>query len=1007
MKLDQFTKTNAPVSCLIHFVNPVGIKLAEILAEQGSKVVLIDSYSTAKKKLIEPLLKNEQCIFMDIDSTFKNLEKFKKIDYMYYFIDSMVVGSNFPSAKHEQEEMLSLTHRDFTKETNRLDAYLKLAIEFDAKFELITAGYLSQLTQLPAEQNIQLQRYCESLLMDYYAKTRFNGRIVRMAEVYGEHLDLSVPTNFSRLVREVLFEDKVNIYGEGLQNNYFVHYSDAVFGLLKINFSDKTKGKTYMLADQSPITTLSMAYRLLEITPDEKEVVFNEITSEQEEIMQFRDISNVPNAVETGWEQSVNFAKGIQESLLSVAKHFKRHWEPTHVEQPESESGEQKQIEVPQKGAKLKQDAKVTRELLWYRFDYFFLKLYKNFVQKPFKTAIDMPEKIVDNSAKAISGFRINVLPYLLSLVLIGILVYVLLPYISLGILGTRAYFIVKDIEKDVASYNTEKLIKDSEALAPVTTDIKRNLKSISYLRSFGGNTTKLYDNTALLAEGIDFYAKGLPQLAYGSEPLINYVKEFQIVAVNNPSGQGSRDYFTEIAKIEQRSTSIHKGLQFIKLGSDIINTVEIGVFPDFVRDDVSKLKSTSIEYTEYADTLAEYYEFLPFLLGYKQRTNYLVMVTNESEIRSNGGWFTNYAIMGLENGKMRELTVDDVYNVDGQVTAKQAPQSMVEGISVNSYKFSLSNWSPDFKTSALEAESFLKQSGKTTNVDVFIALNFTIIRDLLRITGPIETTEYGQVTADNLYDKVTELHSNFTPGSQQKVTLVSEILPKIFSKLESGTMEQKREVLQMFSSAIADRDMMIYTKDTALQSLFETYKTSLIFDKSKSYVGVIDWNWSGNKTNRFVTRESSIEINEELKTVKVDTTYKNASTSNAYPQGVYKNYQRIIVPSDWSVKNITGYSNPLKMYSENGLTFSGQLIEVPIAATRNFSAVFAYDTLPKAVELFKQPGIEKEAFTITVIQSGNSIISDQQLQLQGFTKNGNIWTKTLLRNGDITVTIQ
>ena len=138
MTIDQFTKTATPMSCIVNFVNPVGIKLAELLLEQGSKIVLIDTFTPTKKKLIAPLLKNDQAVFMDIESTFRNLEKFKKIDYIYYFANGQILGSTYPQVDKNELNMAHLSHKEFTKETNRIDAYIKLAIEFDAKFELIT-----------------------------------------------------------------------------------------------------------------------------------------------------------------------------------------------------------------------------------------------------------------------------------------------------------------------------------------------------------------------------------------------------------------------------------------------------------------------------------------------------------------------------------------------------------------------------------------------------------------------------------------------------------------------------------------------------------------------------------------------------------------------------------------------------------------------------------------------------------------------------------------------------
>lgn len=1010
MKIENFTKTVSPLSVIVNFVNPVGIKLAETLIEQGSRVILVDSFTSAKRKAIGDLLKNDRCVFMDIESTFKNLEKFKKIDYMYYFMHAQVGGSTFPDVKPGELDLVQLTHKDFSRETARVDAYIKLAIEFDAKFELITAGFLGQLIEMPNEQNIQLQKYAESLLHDYYNKTRFNGRIVRLGEVYGERTDLAVPTNFSRLAREMFFDNVINIYGEGLQNNYFVHYLDAVYGLLKVNFNEKTKGKTYLLADTNPVSTLSLAYRMLEVTPDEKEVIFNEVSPKQEEVFKLKDLCIAPNAQEAGWEPTMTFDSGIQETLEFVAGQFQKEWKPLQQggvkTRTVSSAGATENEDLPKRGIKMKENAQVKKEIVWYRFDYLLYQAFNSLIRRPFQAVMKAPAHVAKATEQVTTVTTKNVIPWIITASIFIVITILLAPYVNLAVFSLRGYLSLRELQNSVASLNPEGTKQNAAELVQVTQGIKSSLQGVTYLRYFGGSMQYSYDQAVLLADASNYYGKSIHEMSLAAEPLMTYYKEFSLPQVNNPAGQGTRDYFTEISKIVETKVNIYRASQYAAIGGEMIVKVDANAFPGFMQSGLLDAKKMGAEYSTSLQTLTEMYEYLPFLLGYQQRTNYLVMVQNETEIRATGGWFTNYAIIGIENGRIRELTVDDVYNIDGQLVAKQAPAAMRDGLGIDSYKFSLSNWSPDVPATALDAESFLKQAGKASDIQVFVLMNFGTLRELLKVTGPITLAEYGEVSADNLFDKVVELHTSFTPGSQQKVGIVSSLVPELFNQITRLDASGKKQALDAMVKSISQRNMMVYSDNPAFTNSFlKKYNTFLQLDQlPQPSVFITDWNWSGNKTNKYVTRETNIEVNETRKQVRLTMTYRNTSRTENYPEGRYRNYQRVFFPKTWKLVEAAGYTEQMKVYEQSNAIYTGQMVEVPIQGTRSFALVFEYDEFPSVMNLVKQAGLESEQITVQLTLSRDSTLPEAFLLREGFAKNGNIFSKSFLRTSDASV---
>lgn len=1004
MTIDQFTKSNTPISFLVNFSNPVGIKLAQILIEQGSKVVLVDTYTQANKKIIAELIKDNKAIFMDIESTLRNLEKFQKIDYIYYFLNGQVNSSFYPlpvAPKHEP-----LSHKEFTRETNRVDTYIKLGVEYKAKFVLVTSAILSQFIELPGEQNIQLQKYAESLLQEYYTKTKFNGRVVRLAEVLGEKQDMSIATNITRLIRELFFEKDVLIFGEGLQSNYFVNYLDAVYGLLKINFSDKTKGKTYLLAEKSPISTLSLAYKLLELTPDDKEVAFREVTEDMPEVEKLRDLCLATPAQEIGWEPVISIDQSLRDTLQSVAQYHKSEWKlltkpsenVTELSKPVVQATEQEPITKKEEKPKV-----VTRSV----------EPRENHIKNGLLSAVSQVGQSIstvsNKTTATFSGERIrngaSFVGYVLLVLVIGAIIA---PYINVSINAYQVYSSAKVLETDLKGLNTKELESHATKFSSDVSNLKSSLDWISYWKYVPGVNDTFTETTKLLTAA-SYYSESIKVGSKAAVPIVDYIKDFKVGKINNPAGETPIDYSTYLSKIVEQKSSVAAASQNAALGKQVLDTVNMDKFPGFIKDQLVKTKVSIDTYTGLIQALPQAYDYVPFLTGYKNRTNYLLMVQNETEIRSTGGWFTNYALIGMENGRIRELTVDDVYNIDGQVKEKKAPTDMQKGIDLNSYKFSLSNWSPDIEQTSKEAESFLKEAGKAQNVDVFVTVNFSFVRDLLKLTGPIDVEGYGQVTAENLFDKVVQLHTTFTPGSQQKVGIVSTLMPKLLDKLVALDMQGKTELMRTVQRSIAERHVMIYSKNASLNSIiFEQNNTYLKMTNLKNGIAVIDWNWSGNKTNKYVVRETRIDLDEAAKSLRLAVVYKNMSRSEAYPEGIYKDFQRIYYPIGWKILETSGYSALPDTYAfSKDISYSGKLITVPVQTTKVVSLVFGNVDLQQQLLIAKQSGIDSELVTITLKQSQNSAFKTDTLKALGFTQSGSTWTKSQLRTQDINLTLQ
>ena len=61
MKIDAFTSGSQPITFIVNVVHPVAIRLAKLLLDQGSKVVIVDKYQPSKKEIITELSEHKNC----------------------------------------------------------------------------------------------------------------------------------------------------------------------------------------------------------------------------------------------------------------------------------------------------------------------------------------------------------------------------------------------------------------------------------------------------------------------------------------------------------------------------------------------------------------------------------------------------------------------------------------------------------------------------------------------------------------------------------------------------------------------------------------------------------------------------------------------------------------------------------------------------------------------------------------------------------------------------------
>ncbi len=949
-------KAQTPVSLIVHGGNRDGYLIAKTLIDQGAYVIIVDEYNGETKKYISDLKNTGKADFFDFKGYESLLNKLKKFDYLFYLLNNKLNTTEFNS-------------KEFLSETQNLEISLQASKRNSAKFSLVTSLFLNRELSIRVNNekisnpspysNIELQKYCETLAAEFKDKTSCNIRIIRLATVIGlgvENLSNKVLHN---LLLDATQKSQITIHGEGLDNHNLIHENDSTYGILKLTFSEKTNGEVITLANKNDYTTLSLAYKLLELNTDAQSIKFVE---DKESEFLIRDLY-VPatHATKYGWTQQTSLEEALIEEIQVYYDKVNKKWE------------------ITDKKTKPKEKSITNRsETTFGSIINAIIKPIKNLFDKENRKEIE-PKKILKFSAFALSIFLF--------------VYFIIYPVIGLLLGATIISKTISDTKESITELDISKSKKNIEKINNNLERVSSSLENLYWIFNITNNK-ELYNNSSQILLGFQYTLDGADSLVNGLEPFAMYVKDFQpAINLQSSTPTTTREYRQYLSSIEDNQYMIDDASYKISLATELVNSVNTSIFPSFLQDPILEAKDILKEVEKTTKSAKEALIFVPKLLGVDERQRYLILLQNESEIRSTGGWLTSYGILGIEGGQVRELFVDDIYNADGTLKVQgksyTPPKSMQTALDIKSWPFSLVNWNPDLSETQIAAEPFIKDLGKGNDLDGVITIDIAFIQKVLDYWGGIEVPGENEIiTSDNLYAKVFEMHENFTPGSTQKTTFLANLSNEIIKKLLSLNISDLALMGNVFTDSFNEKHLQVTFSDRDAYKYFNDKSWAGTIDSRYNEAPVVvDWNWGGNKANLYLEKNHSLTLDikdENTIDVKYILTVENNSTENKYPQGDYINYQRIYIPSNANILKIDGLKdNAYTTYKENGFKVIGgwfnteiqkiNTLEISYRLTREsasniFPLLKDNSNIFFDINIFKQAGEKKNAYKLDVL---------------------------------------
>ena len=305
----------------------------------------------------------------------------------------------------------------------------------------------------------------------------------------------------------------------------------------------------------------------------------------------------------------------------------------------------------------------------------------------------------------------------------------------------------------------------------------------------------------------------------------------------------------------------------------------------------------------------------IPALAGYPDRSSFLVLFQNNTELRPTGGFLGTYGIMQTRQGEIPRFETHNIYHMDMPLEGKmrvEPPGPIAQYLNPDWYMRD-SNWSPHWPEAASQIEWFYHKENKMLPpqnrinnfqgvFDGVIGITPEVAADLLSLTGPVEV-EGERYNSDNLVDllqyQVEKGYKKTSRTSWERKEVVGGILKKLKIKLFNLPAKQWSRMLDILNENLTKKNILLYFKNDHHENLVQDLGWGgSVKDFPQDYLMVVDSNMAALKTDAAIERSVSYSLDKGVNGMFADVNIRYSHNQEpSWKISEYKSYTRILVP--------------------------------------------------------------------------------------------------------------
>ncbi len=379
--------------------------------------------------------------------------------------------------------------------------------------------------------------------------------------------------------------------------------------------------------------------------------------------------------------------------------------------------------------------------------------------------------------------------------------------------------------------------------------------------------------------------------------------------------------------KIKAMQSVLDKALPEIIAANDNADKVDLKHLPLDKREAFNSIKKALPIFVSSLKQSKEISNFALTALADKSLKRYLIVFQNDNELRATGGFIGSYALVDIENGKIKNIEIPKGGSYDLRAGLKElikAPEPML--LVNDTWELQDSNWWPDWPTSAKAITWFYNKSGGPS-VDGVIAINSAWLGELLNVTGPIEMPEYGKTLTSLNFE--TELQKSIEVESTNKKEpkkILSDATPKIIEKLFSIEPTGMVKLLTTVNKGLEEKDLQLYMTDSEMQKFVEAHGwDGRLKEAPSDFLAVVSTNIAGGKTDGVIDQEifHNVDIASDgsITDTAMISRHHFGPTDPYFTKEKNRSYIRIYVPKGSQLVKAAGFIPPFdeefKSYGE------------------------------------------------------------------------------------------
>lgn len=315
--------------------------------------------------------------------------------------------------------------------------------------------------------------------------------------------------------------------------------------------------------------------------------------------------------------------------------------------------------------------------------------------------------------------------------------------------------------------------------------------------------------------------------------------------------------------KLAELEDSLNLILPNLTAAENDLNEIDIGEVPAVYQEKIKMLQDILPSVENNITSFINYSDLALKILGQDSLKRYLLLFQNNNELRPTGGFIGSYALLDLDRGNIKKISIPGGGPYDLKAGLKvniSAPKPL--RILNQRWEFQDANWFADLPVSADKLNWFYEKSGGPT-IDGLIFINASFVENLLKITGPIEMPDYGKtISAENFIDEIQKsVEFEYDKTANRPKQIIADLAPKLLDKLMQSDKNTLIKILDLAFNGLSEKDIQLYFKNFSLEKfVLKNNWGGEIKKTDRDYLNIISTNIAGEKT------DAKISVNANLK---------------------------------------------------------------------------------------------------------------------------------------------